>query len=66
MQGRTTLVIAHRLSTIINANKILVMQNGRVVEQGTHADLIKVPGGIYAGLYETQFRWEEPKTLPAT
>jgi len=59
MQGRTTLVIAHRLSTIINAHKILVMQGGRVMEQGTHSDLIKVPGGIYAQLYETQFRWEE-------
>jgi len=52
-------VIAHRLSTIINAHKILVMQGGRVMEQGTHSDLIKVPGGIYAQLYETQFRWEE-------
>lgn len=65
MQGRTTLVIAHRLSTIINADKILVMQNGRIVEQGTHADLIKLSGGIYAQLYETQFRWEEPRSVPA-
>lgn len=59
MQGRTTLVIAHRLSTIINAHKILVMQDGRIVEHGTHADLIEKAGGIYAQLYETQFRWEE-------
>jgi subfamily B ATP-binding cassette protein MsbA len=64
MQGRTTLVIAHRLSTIINANNILVMQSGRILEQGTHAELIRVPGGIYARLYETQFRWEaDPQPL---
>ena len=63
MQGRTTLVIAHRLSTIINANKILVMQHGMVMEQGPHAELIKVPGGIYAQLYETQFRWEESSSV---
>jgi len=62
MHGRTTLVIAHRLSTIINAHKILVMQNGRVVEHGTHGELIKI-GGVYAQLYETQFRWEEASPL---
>ncbi|BDI33053.1 ABC transporter ATP-binding protein [Capsulimonas corticalis] len=58
MQGRTTLVIAHRLSTVVNADRILVMQNGRIAESGTHAELLRIPDGIYAQLYETQFRWE--------
>jgi len=57
MQGRTSLVIAHRLSTILAADLILVMDNGRLVEQGTHADLL-ARGGLYASLYETQFRPE--------
>jgi ATP-binding cassette, subfamily B, bacterial len=54
MRGRTSLVIAHRLSTVIGADVILVMETGRVVEQGTHADLL-ARGGAYARLYETQF-----------
>ncbi len=54
MQGRTSLVIAHRLSTILAADVILVMDQGRLVEQGTHADLLAA-GGLYASLYETQF-----------
>jgi ATP-binding cassette subfamily B protein len=57
MQGRTSLVIAHRLSTILAADKILVMDQGRLVEQGKHADLL-ARGGLYASLYETQFRPE--------
>ena len=52
--GRTTLVIAHRLSTIRRADKIVVMERGRVVDQGPHADLIG-RGGVYAKLYELQF-----------
>ncbi|MGO8669805.1 MAG: ABC transporter ATP-binding protein [Capsulimonadaceae bacterium] len=63
MKGRSTLVIAHRLSTIINANKIIVMQKGRIVETGTHSDLIRIPGGVYAGLYDTQFHWEPEDPL---
>ncbi len=55
MRSRTSLVIAHRLSTILAADIILVMDAGRLVEQGTHADLL-AQGGLYAGLYETQFR----------
>ncbi|MGD2026602.1 MAG: ABC transporter ATP-binding protein [Anaerolineales bacterium] len=55
MHGRTSLVIAHRLSTILAADKILVLDNGKLVEQGTHDELLAV-GGLYAELYETQFR----------
>ncbi len=55
MEGRTSLVIAHRLSTILAADKILVLDGGKVVEQGTHAELVAA-GGLYARLYETQFR----------
>ncbi len=58
MEGRTSLVIAHRLSTILAADLILVMENGRLVEQGTHADL-RTNNGLYATLYETQFRVTE-------
>jgi ATP-binding cassette subfamily B protein len=54
MRGRTSLVIAHRLSTILAADKILVLANGQLVEQGTHPDLLAA-GGLYAELYETQF-----------
>ena len=55
MKGRTSLVIAHRLSTILAADVILVLEAGRLVEQGTHAELL-AKGGLYAALYETQFR----------
>ncbi len=54
MKGRTCFVIAHRLSTIKHADHKLVMQNGDVVEQGTHESLIKA-GGVYANLYKAQF-----------
>jgi ATP-binding cassette subfamily B protein len=54
MRGRTSLVIAHRLSTILAADKILVLADGQLVEQGTHAELLS-SGGLYAELYETQF-----------
>jgi ATP-binding cassette subfamily B protein len=54
-EGRTSVVIAHRLSTVLAADKILVLQDGRIVEQGTHAELL-AQGGLYAELYETQFR----------
>jgi ATP-binding cassette subfamily B protein len=58
MQGRTSLVIAHRLSTILAADVILVMDQGRLVEQGTHTELL-AQGGLYADLYHTQFRSDE-------
>ena len=54
MKGRTCFVIAHRLSTIKNADKIIVMENGNAVEQGTHASLM-ADGGVYARLYRSQF-----------
>ena len=54
MVGRTTLVIAHRLSTIEGADKIIVMHAGKIIEQGTHAELL-VKGGHYAALYNMQF-----------
>jgi ATP-binding cassette subfamily B protein len=54
LEGRTSLVIAHRLSTIRNADLILVVDDGRVVQSGTHAALL-AQGGLYADLYETQF-----------
>ncbi|MGE5775405.1 MAG: ABC transporter ATP-binding protein [Chloroflexota bacterium] len=57
MKGRTSFVIAHRLSTIRRANRILVIENGRIAEQGTHAELLKL-GGHYYRLYTQQFRHE--------
>lgn len=54
MKGRTSFVIAHRLSTIKNADLILVMKDGDIIEQGTHAELIAM-GGFYADLYQSQF-----------
>ncbi|HAE60037.1 MAG TPA: ABC transporter, partial [Anaerolineae bacterium] len=55
MAGRTSIVIAHRLSTILAADLILVMDKGRIVERGTHGELLAL-GGLYSQLYETQFR----------
>ena len=58
MRGRTSLVIAHRLSTIIGADQILVMDQGRLVEQGGHTELLD-RGGLYQTLYETQFKADQ-------
>jgi len=57
MAGRTSIVIAHRLSTILAADLILVMDKGKIVERGTHEQLLAT-GGVYSQLYETQFRGE--------
>jgi ATP-binding cassette subfamily B protein len=54
MRGRTTLVIAHRLATVLKADRILVMEAGRIVEEGTHASLVGA-GGLYARLARLQF-----------
>ena len=58
MQGRTTLVIAHRLSTVVDADLIYVLREGRVAEQGTHAELLR-KSGLYAHLYAQQFAEQE-------
>lgn len=54
-KGRTSIVIAHRLATIINADKIIVMDKGTIVEQGTHNELLMQESGFYKNLYEAQF-----------
>lgn len=58
MQSRTAVVIAHRLSTILKADKIVVIDKGRIVQEGTHSDLIE-KGGLYKKLYEMQFQDEK-------
>ena len=62
MAGRTTFVIAHRLSTINRASRILVVENGRVAEQGTHAELLRAHGHYYK-LYTQQFHQERPQRM---
>jgi len=58
MRGRTSFIVAHRLNTIKNADMILVMKDGRIIERGTHDELMKA-GGFYAGLYGAQFKSAE-------
>ncbi|MCG2418118.1 ABC transporter ATP-binding protein/permease [Aequorivita sp. F47161] len=58
-KDRTSIVIAHRLATIKKANKIIVMDTGKIVEEGTHKELLKLENGFYRNLYEVQFMAEE-------
>jgi len=62
MKGRTSFVIAHRLSTISSADQVIVIEKGRVVEQGTH-ELLLAMGGVYHRLYQSQFRSRETTCL---
>jgi ATP-binding cassette subfamily B protein len=63
LAGRTALVIAHRLSTVRGADQILVVDAGRIIERGTHHELL-ARGGLYADLYTTQFAGQE-RSIPA-
>jgi ABC-type transport system involved in cytochrome bd biosynthesis fused ATPase/permease subunit len=70
LKGRTSIIIAHRLSTVRNADKIVVLEEGRIAEMGPHGELIE-KDGLYKHLYEMQFRYEpleelEPTTEVAT
>jgi ATP-binding cassette subfamily B protein len=62
LKGRTSLVVAHRLSTIVNADKIVVLRNGVVVEEGTHRELLNAKG-YYFELYRNQFMQELEQKL---
>jgi ATP-binding cassette subfamily B protein len=65
LENRTSIVIAHRLSTVRGADQILVVDRGRIVEQGTHPQLL-ARGGLYADLYHTQFAEQaQPESHPA-
>lgn len=59
MKDKTVFVIAHRLSTIQNADKIVVINQGEIVEVGTHEDLLHIDNGAYEALYEMQFKQQE-------
>ena len=64
MAGRTSITIAHRLATVRNADRIFVLDEGRIVESGSHSELLKADG-VYARLYRIQFRAHEGRDLPA-
>lgn len=58
-KGRTSIVIAHRLTTVKKADRIIVMEQGKIVESGTHKELLKKQDGYYKNLYQVQFLAEE-------
>ncbi|HYZ41447.1 MAG TPA: ABC transporter permease, partial [Stellaceae bacterium] len=60
MAGRTTFIIAHRLSTVRRCDRIVVLKDGKIVEEGTFSELVR-RDGIFAGYYRTQFLQEEPR-----
>lgn len=62
-ENKTSIIIAHRLSTILNSDRILVMDQGRLVESGTHLELIKEKKGYYRNLYEIQFKKSEAELV---
>ena len=62
MKGKTTIIIAHRLSTIINCDHIFVLQNGSIVEEGTHGDLLAL-NGVYKNLCDKQFHTKEKNSI---
>ena len=61
-ENKTSIIIAHRLSTILNSDRILVMNSGKLVETGTHKELIKKKDGYYRSLYEIQFKKDDVKS----
>lgn len=63
MQNKTVIIIAHRLSTIKNADKIAFIQEGELLEFGTHEELMQIPNGFYKNLYQLQFKVQEEETL---
>jgi subfamily B ATP-binding cassette protein MsbA len=63
LRGRSTLIIAHRLSTVLRADRIVVIDHGRIVEEGRHDDLLRAEG-VYARLYRGQFRNAELGVQP--
>ena len=63
MKGRTSIIIAHRLSTVKNADRIIVIDKGKIIEEGTHEGLLR-QGGEYATLYNTYFKHQEATWTP--